>query len=114
MQFIFSCRGIWPAACDSRGGLLRYGVLSFFLITCSAQNLSVGFAGGGALTNAFETINAGVPETITSYSQSKDYAVGLTLEYRLAGNLSVEGDAIYRELHLTVAFVEPSRVLNSV
>jgi hypothetical protein len=100
MQVGFSCGGIW--------------VLSFFLITCSAQNLSVGFAGGGALTNAFETINAGVPETLTSYSQSKDYAVGLMLEYPLAGNLSVEGDALYRELHLTVAFVEPSRLLNSV
>jgi hypothetical protein len=100
MQVSSSCGGIW--------------VLSFFLITCSAQNLSVGFAGGGALTNAFETINAGVPETITSYSQSKDYVVGLMLEYPLARNLSVEGDALYRELHLTVAFVEPSRVLNSV
>ena len=65
------------------------------------------------MTNAFETINAGVPETITSYSQAKDYVVGLMLEYRLSGNLSVEGDALYRELHLTVAFVEPSRTLNT-
>jgi hypothetical protein len=94
--------------------LLRYGLLSSFLITCSAQNLSVGFAGGGALTKAFATTNAGVPESLTSYSQAKDYVVGLTLEYRLAGNLSVEGDALYRELHLTIAFVEPSGVLNSV
>jgi hypothetical protein len=104
MQVIFPCRGTWWAAC----------VLSFFPISCSAQNLSVGFTGGGALTNAFETINAGVPESITSYSQSKDYVVGLMLEYRLARNLSLEGDALYRELHLTVAFVEPSRALNSV
>jgi hypothetical protein len=94
--------------------LLRYGVFSFLLITCSAQNLSVGFAGGGAPTNAFETTNAGVPGTFTSYSQAKDYVVGLMLEYRLAGNLSVEGDALYRELHLTVAFVEPSLVLYAV
>jgi hypothetical protein len=114
MQVILSCRRIWPAAGDKPGRLLRYGALSLFLVTCSAQNLSVGFAGGGALTNAFETINAGVPETLTSYSQSKDYMVGLMLEYRLAGNVSVEGDALYRELHLTVASVEPNGVLNSV
>jgi len=94
--------------------LLRHGVLGFFLITCSAQNLSVGFAGGGAVTNAFQTINAGVPGTLTSYSQEKDYVVGLMLEYRVRGNLSVEGDALYRELHLTVAFVEPSLVLYAV
>jgi hypothetical protein len=94
--------------------LLRYGVFSFLLTACSAQNLSVGFAGGGAPTNAFETTNAGVPGTFTSYSQARDYVVGLMLEYRLPGNLSVEGDALYRELHLTVAFVEPSLVLYAV
>jgi len=60
--------------------LLRYGVFSFLLITCSAQNLSVGFAGGGAPTNAFETTNAGVPGTFTSYSQAKDYVVALMLK----------------------------------
>jgi hypothetical protein len=103
-----------PLHAISLGMLFRYGALGFLLIACKAQNLSVGFAGGGALTNAFETINAGVPKTTTSYSQSKDYVVGLMLEYRLSRHLSVEGDALYRELHLTVAFVEPSRILNSV
>jgi len=109
-----ACRLRLNLACDNRGMLLRYGVFSFLLMTCSAQNLSVGFAGGGAPTNAFETTNAGVPGTLTSYSQAKDYVVGLMLEYRLAGNLSVEADALYRELHLTVAFVEPSLVLYAV
>jgi hypothetical protein len=94
--------------------LVRYGAFAFFLLTCRAQNLSVGFAGGGPLSEAFEAINAGVPQSITSYSQRNDYVVGLTLEYRLPGNLSIEGDALYRELHLTVAFVEPNLVLNSV
>jgi hypothetical protein len=94
--------------------LLRFGVLSCFLLTCSAQNLSVGFAGGGGLTDAFDDVNAGVPQTTTSYSQAKDYLVGLLLEYRLRGNLSLEGDVLYRELHLTVAYVEPSRVLYAV
>lgn len=96
--------------------LLRYGVYGFFLclMTGSAQNLSVGFAGGGGVTNGFDGINADVPDTTTSYSQAKDYVVGLLLEYRLSGSLSFEGDALYRELHLTVAFVEPSRVLYAV
>jgi hypothetical protein len=94
--------------------LARYAAVSFFLITTGrTQNLSVGFAGGGGLTNAFETVTATVPGTPTSYSQSKDYAVGLMLEYRLAGNLSVEGDALYREQHLDVALLEPSRIPNS-
>jgi hypothetical protein len=107
-------RGRYSWACDNRWMLLRYGVFSFLLITCSAQNLSVGFAGGRAPTNAFETTNAGVSGTFTSYSQAKDYVVGVTLEYRLAGNFSVEGDALYRELHLTVAYVEPNLVLYAV
>lgn len=94
--------------------LPRYGVLSLFLLTCSAQNLSVGFAGGAGLTDAFDSVNAGVPQTTTSYSQAKDYLVGLLLQYRLGRNLSLEADALYRELHLTVAFVEPSRVLYAV
>jgi len=103
------------AGCHNQGMLLRCGVLPFLLLTCGgAQNLSVGFAAGGASTNAFETINAGVPDIITSYSQSKDYVVGVMLEYGFAGGLSLEADALYRELHLTVAFVEPSRVLYGV
>ncbi len=104
-----------PQRAIIRGWLPRCGVLLFLLLTCGgAQNLSVGFAGGGASTKAFETINAGVPDSITSYSQSKDYVVGVMLEYGLAGGLSLEADALYRELHLTVAFVEPSRVLYGV
>jgi hypothetical protein len=107
-------RGSGPRNAISGRMLLRWGILSFLIVTCRAQNLSVGFAGGGAATNAFETVNAGVPETFTSYSQAKDYVVGLMLEYRLGGNLSVEGDALYRELHLTVAFVQPTGILYAV
>jgi hypothetical protein len=105
---------VWRVGSWDKFPLHRYGALSFFLIAiCSAQNLSVGFAGGGGLTNAFDTVNTTVPGTPTSYSQSKDYAVGLLLEYRLAGNLSVEGDALYREQHLDIALFEPSRIPNS-
>jgi hypothetical protein len=76
-------------------------------------NLSVGFIAGAPVTNAFETRNARVPETIESYSQAKDYVVGLTLEYRLLGNFSLEGDALYRELHLEVGLAGSNRA-NSV
>ena len=105
--------GIRSAARHKGGALLRYGALSFFLITCRAQNLSVGFTAGVPLTNAFETRNVGAPEAIASYSQAKDYVVGLTLEYRLLGNFSLEGDALYRELHLEVGLAGPNRA-NSV
>ena len=105
--------GIRSASRHKGGALFRYGALSFFLITCRAQNLSVGFIAGAPLTNAFETRNAGAPETIVSYSQAKDYVVGLTLEYRLLGNFSLEGDVLYRELHLEVGLAGPNRV-NSV
>lgn len=88
--------------------LLRFGVLGIFVVIGSAQNLSVGFAAGGALTHAFETKNAGVPNAAASFSQAKDYVVGLTLEYRFSATLSLEGDALYRELHLDTALVEPS------
>ncbi len=110
----FLAGGSGPRHAVRGGMLLRYGVLSFLILTCSAQTVSVGFAGGGAVTDAFETVNAGVPETFTSYSQARDYVVGLTLEYRLGRSFSVEGDALYRELHLTVAFVEPNGVLYAV
>jgi hypothetical protein len=110
----FLAGGFGPRHAVSGGMLLRYGVFSFLILTCSAQTVSVGFAGGGAVTDAFETVNAGVPETFTSYSQARDYVVGLTLEYRLGRSFSVEGDALYRELHLTVAFVEPNGVLYAV
>jgi len=104
---------IWFAAGGKRGMLLCCGVLSSFLIPCGAQNLSLGFAGGGAVTNAFETVNIGLPGTAASYSQSKDYVVGLLLEYPLASNLSIEGDALYRELHLKVGLMEPGAPLRA-
>ncbi len=85
-----------------------------FLIPISAQNLSVGLAAGGAVTNAFETEKPGVPGTFDTYSQFKDYLVGVTLEYRLPWNLSIEGDALRRELDLTQAFVEPNLALNDI
>ncbi len=66
--------------------------------TVSAQNLSLGIAGGGAPTDAFES------STVAGhgfYSQSADYLIGVTLEYHLPRGFSVEADALFRELHLT-------------
>ncbi len=94
--------------------LFRYAVLGLCLSTCRAQNLSVGFAGGGPWTKAFDSINSGVADSVTSYSQAHDYVVGMLLEYQLAGNLSVEGDVLYREFHLMVGSVEPNRVVTGL
>jgi hypothetical protein len=100
---------------------LRFGVFlitaflsTAFLTTVDAQNFSVGLIGGGAVTNAFDTDKEPIPHFIDTYSQSSDYLVGLTLEYHLPRNFSIELDGLYRELHLTVAQVEPNLVLNSV
>ena len=72
-----------------------------WLGVASAQNLSLGIAGGGAPTNAFETItNSGN----YFHSESADYLIGATLEYHLPRRFSVEADGLFRELHLTDTF----------
>jgi hypothetical protein len=76
---------IWPLAC---------------LGTVSAQKLSLGIAGGGAPTDAFESTTS---PPFRFYSPSADYLVGATLEYRLPRGFSVETDGLFRELHLTDA-----------
>jgi hypothetical protein len=91
--------------------LLRAGVFCGFLISLSGQNLSLGIAGGGSLTDAFGPRNDG---GVLSYSQTKDFVIGGMLEYRLPWNFAVEVDGLYRELHLTQAFLEPNGTLNSV
>lgn len=92
--------------------MLVFGFICFAAAT--AQSLSVGVIGGGALTNAFKTINAGVPGTVNTYSQAKDYLAGASLEYHLPANFSLEVDGIFRELHLTLAFIEANGTPNSV
>ncbi len=104
--------GLWRA--KLRRMLLRAAALLVCLAAASGQNLSVGFIGGGAVTNAFYTNVEPISHYLDTYSQKKDYLVGLTLEYHFTNNFSLEGDAIYRELHLVVAFVEPNLTLNSV
>ena len=90
-----------------RGFLLQLA----FLAAASAQSWSFGLAGGGSLTDAFQRIEEFHQ---LEYSQSKDYIAGVTVERRLGSGFSVEADALFRELHLTDAFVEPDGTLNSV
>jgi hypothetical protein len=78
------------------------------------QNLSLGVAAGGSVTDAFQPYRPPGIDVLRLYSESKDYVVGATLEWRFSPQWSVEADGLYRKLHLTEAFVEPDGVLNSV
>jgi hypothetical protein len=92
-------------------------VLAVFLTKADAlgQNLSIGFIGGGSLTDSFskQTAPAG-PISIVGYSQSKDYVAGATLEWKLFPHWSVEVDGLYRELHFTTASLFAGGSLSSI
>jgi len=95
-------------------------------VLCSpvlAQKISIGVVGGGALTDGFGTqffpfeFPPGVtPDALgeRDFASSKDYLIGGTLEYRFTPHLSVEGDGIFRELHMARAAVLIDGTLNSV
>ena len=69
-----------------------------------AQHLSFGVVGGVGLTDAFMNQTTGNSEAgFHTYSDTKDYLVGPSIEVRLPLNLAVEFDALYRPLHLTDA-----------
>lgn len=77
----------------------------FFLASSSyGQHLiSAGVKGGIPLSDAFSDRSSNGVDIIThSFSSSKNYVAGLMLELRLPLGLSVEGDALYRPLNLTV------------
>jgi hypothetical protein len=63
-----------------------------------AQNLSLGIMAGGSVTDGF--LGRTSPDAIRYFSTSKDYLAGPTLEWRFSPAWSVEGDALFRELHL--------------
>jgi hypothetical protein len=67
--------------------------------------------GGGSLTDAAQTETA---DNIRTWSQSKDSVSGAMFELRFRSRFSVEVDAMYRELHATIASVEPNRLLYGV
>jgi hypothetical protein len=90
----------------------------------SGQHFSLGLIGGVALTDAFGHESTGFvnqpsggvePIRSRSYSTLKDYAIGPMIEVRLPwSGVSVEIDALYRPLNLTMAGVRPDGSLDSI
>jgi len=90
------------------------------MLACG-QRLSIGVAGGGSLTDSFPTLTTpadfgilGAPTGIRSFSSSKDWIVGPTIELHINSQWSVEADGLYRKLHFVEAAVLPNGSLNSV
>jgi hypothetical protein len=75
-----------------------------FTSSCYGQHLlSFGVKGGVPVSDAFSDHTAMGVDVIThSFSNSKNYTAGLMLELRLPLGFSVEADALYRPLNLTV------------
>jgi len=89
----------------------------------SGSHFSFGVVGGAALTDAFGHDSTGFiigpngiePTLSRSYSTLKDYAIGPMIEVGLPWRgLSVEIDALYRPMNLTMAAVGPDGSLNSI
>lgn len=89
----------------------------------SEPRFSFGVIGGAGLTDAFGydttrfiiTSNGLEPARSRSYSTLKDYIIGPTLEFGLPWRgLSVEIDALYRPMNLTMAGVRPDGSLHSI
>ena len=90
----------------------------------SGPQFSFGVIGGAALTDAFGHESTGFiigpnggiqPLRSRSYSTLKDYAIGPLVEVGLPWRgLSVEIDALYRPMNLTMAGVGPDGSLNSI
>jgi len=89
VRFSFLCAGL----------LLGLTASSSF----AAQFLSVGIKAGVPFTDAFNSDTYGIPPAaFRSYSGSLGYIVGPMGEVHLPLGLSVEADALYRPLNLTV------------
>jgi hypothetical protein len=89
----------------------------------SGPHFLFGVIGGVALTDAFDHETTGFiigpngiePMRSRSYSTLKDYAIGPMVEVGLPGSgLSVEIDALYRPMNLTMAGVRPDGSLHSI
>jgi hypothetical protein len=78
-----------------------FSVFSAVPRIATAQNLSLGILAGGGLTDGFQT---GIsPDGTRFFSTSKDYLVGPAIGWSFSTHWAVEGDALFRELHLGVA-----------
>jgi len=92
---------------------------------CSAfeEHVSFGVIGGSGITDDFGNNATGViplPNGGTQiipvryYSTSKDYIVGMMVEFPLRWHLSLEVDGLYRPLNFTFADVRADGSLNNV
>jgi outer membrane protein with beta-barrel domain len=71
--------------------------------SASAQTFSVGVKGGVPLTNGFSDFTAhGVDTIVRTFSTSKQYIIGPSVEVHFPVGFSVEADALYRPLDLAV------------
>ena len=77
--------------------LLRGFLISFLIspLTFAGQIFSVGIKAGVPFTDAFSSFTSG---SYNSFSNSKNYIVGPTVELHLPLGLSAEVDALYRPL----------------
>ncbi len=83
--------------------------LTLILLACSfttafaAEHIfSFGIKGGVPLTDAFtDTTTRGVDVITHTFSNTKNYVIGPTVELSLPFGFAVEADALYRPLNLT-------------
>jgi len=89
----------------------KLAILVLAATSAHAQTFSFGLKGGVPLTNAFSdfTSNAGAA-IIQTLSTSKEYVIGPTAELHLPFGVSVEADALYRPLNVTVYAQIPLKV----
>lgn len=84
----------------------------------NSQRISLGVAGGAALTDAFpdQISRVDLPSAagIRTYSPFKDYLIGARVQVRLTGRWSLLADGLYRDMQGTWAVALNDGTLNSV
>jgi len=102
-----------------RQEMMRYRALSSLAVLAAlfltsdafAQRLSLGFVGGTNLTHDFSTAYQtppGAPVTSVLFSDSRSLILGLTMEVDLTKELSIEIDALHRNLRLEGGYITAS------
>ncbi|MEQ1886765.1 MAG: hypothetical protein ABL967_17015 [Bryobacteraceae bacterium] len=84
--------------------LFSIGVAAF------AQSVSVGIKGGVPLTNGLSDFSTTSPGALTrTFSDSKEYIIGPSVELHLPVGFSVEVDALYRPVNLASIVTVPNQ-----
>ncbi len=131
-----SYRIVQPELLLTRSGSINWNQYNFRLSTglvftsgessfgqSSGRQFSFGVIGGAALTDAFGHESTGFflgpnglePRLSRSYSTLRDYGIGPMIEVRLPWRgFSVEIDALYRPMNLTMAGVRPDGTFHSI